>query len=112
MKRALRAPLPPRRWIAALVVTGVALSMSMTHAIGQTADHAYGASPVVPALVLRPRPAGPPRVLLIGDSVLDQQGSAAAFLLRQHGVDARAVGIWGSGLLSIDQYDLAASLST
>ncbi len=36
---------------------------------------------------------------------MDQQGSAAAFLLRQAGVDARVVGLWGSGLLTTDQYD-------
>ena len=45
------------------------------------------------------------RVLLIGDSILDQEGSAAAFLLRQSGVDAKAIGVWGSGLIGIDQYD-------
>ena len=37
--------------------------------------------------------------------MLDQQGSAAAFLLRQSGVNAKAVGLWGSGLLTVDQYD-------
>ena len=44
-------------------------------------------------------------MLLLGDSILDQEGSAAAFLLRQSGVDARAIGVWGSGLIGIDQYD-------
>ncbi len=44
-------------------------------------------------------------MLLIGDSILDQEGSAAAFLLRQHGVDAKAIGVWGSGIIGIDQYD-------
>jgi hypothetical protein len=43
--------------------------------------------------------------LLIGDSILDQQGHAAAFVLRQAGVDAKAIGVWGSGLLTVDQYD-------
>lgn len=47
----------------------------------------------------------PARVLLIGDSILDQEGSAATFLLRQSGVDARAIGVWGSGVIGIDQYD-------
>src|SRR5262249_9478719 len=32
-------------------------------------------------------------------------GGAAAFLLRQSGVDARVIAIWGSGLLTVDQYD-------
>ena len=41
----------------------------------------------------------------MGDSILDQEGSAAAFLLRQAGVDVRAKGIWGSGLLGVTQYD-------
>ena len=45
------------------------------------------------------------RVLLVGDSILDQEGSAAAFLLRQSGVDAKAIGVWGSGLIGIDAYD-------
>ena len=46
-----------------------------------------------------------PRVLLIGDSILDQDGSAAAFELRQAGVDAKAVAVWGSGIIGIDAYD-------
>ena len=46
-----------------------------------------------------------PRVLLIGDSILDQEGSAAAFVLRQAGVDAKAVAVWGSGVIGIDEYD-------
>jgi hypothetical protein len=45
------------------------------------------------------------RVLFIGDSILDQEGSAAAFVLRQSGVDARAIAVWGSGLIGIDAYD-------
>ena len=49
--------------------------------------------------------ARPARVLLIGDSILDQEGSAAAFLLRQAGVDARAISLWGSGLIGLDSYD-------
>ena len=46
-----------------------------------------------------------PRVLLMGDSIMDQQGSHAAFLLRQAGIDAQADGLWGSSLLTPDQYD-------
>jgi hypothetical protein len=52
------------------------------------------------------------RVLLIGDSILDQQGNHAAFLLRQLGVDAKAIGIWGSGLLTRDQYDYGVTKRT
>ena len=59
------------------------------------------AQSTVPAHAPAPRA----RVLLIGDSILDQEGSAAAFLLRQSGVDAKAIGVWGSGLIGIDQYD-------
>ena len=50
-----------------------------------------------------------PNVLLVGDSVLDQEGSHAAFLLRQNGVDARTVGYWGSTLLTREQYDMGQS---
>ena len=46
-----------------------------------------------------------PRVLLMGDSVMDQQGRHAAFELGQVGVDAQSVGLWGSSLLTRDQYD-------
>ncbi len=53
----------------------------------------------------RPATAPHPRVLLMGDSVMDQQGNAAAFALRQAGVDARAEGWWGSSLFTTDQYD-------
>ena len=51
-----------------------------------------------------------PRVLLMGDSVMDQQGNHAAFELRQAGVDARVVGFWGSSLLSRDQYDYGRTI--
>lgn len=46
-----------------------------------------------------------PRVLLLGDSVMDQQGSHAAFELDQAGVETKTVGLWGSSLLTRDQYD-------
>ena len=46
-----------------------------------------------------------PRVLLLGDSVLDQEGSAAAFALRQAGIDARAEGWWGSSLITAQEFD-------
>ena len=50
-----------------------------------------------------------PRVLLIGDSVMDQQGGHAAFVLRQEGIDARTDALWGSSLLTRDQYDFGKS---
>jgi hypothetical protein len=62
------------------------------------APRAAAATPATPP---RPRP----RVLLMGDSVMDQQGHAAAFVLQQAGVDARTDGEWGSSILSRDQYD-------
>jgi len=60
------------------------------------------------AVVRRAQPAvatRKPRVLFMGDSVMDQQGNHAAFALRQAGVDAKVVGFWGSSLLTRDQYD-------
>ncbi|HEX5095940.1 MAG TPA: SGNH hydrolase domain-containing protein, partial [Acidimicrobiia bacterium] len=45
------------------------------------------------------------KVLLIGDSIMDQEGGAAALALRQAGVDAEKIAFWGSGLLTADQYD-------
>jgi hypothetical protein len=53
-----------------------------------------------------------PRVLLMGDSLMDQQGSAAAFELRQVGVDAQSLGAWGTSLLTRDQYDFGKSIPT
>ncbi len=54
--------------------------------------------------------ATPRRVLLIGDSVMNQQGEAAALVLRQAGVDARAVGYWGTSLLTRGQYDFGHTI--
>jgi hypothetical protein len=66
---------------------------------------------VTPAVHLAPAvPA--PRVLLMGDSLMDQQGSAAAFELRQVGVDAKSLGAWGTSLLTRDQYDFGKSIPT
>ncbi len=45
-----------------------------------------------------------PSVLFLGDSVMDQQGSHAAFLLRDSGIDARVVARWGSTLFTPGQY--------
>ena len=59
---------------------------------------------------LNERHSGPPRVLLLGDSVMDQQGSAAALLLRENGIDAFAHGAWGTGLLTREQYDFGHTI--
>src|SRR5712691_5990917 len=48
--------------------------------------------------------AAAPKVLFIGDSVMDQQGSAAAFALRQNGINAKSLGAWGTSLLTRNQY--------
>lgn len=50
-----------------------------------------------------------PRILLLGDSVMDQQGSAAAFALDRSGVETTTAGLWGSSLLTRDQYDYGQS---
>ena len=45
-----------------------------------------------------------PSVLFLGDSVMDQQGNHAAFLLRQSGIESRVVARWGSTLFTPGQY--------
>ncbi|HVJ97655.1 MAG TPA: hypothetical protein VNC41_12570 [Acidimicrobiia bacterium] len=45
------------------------------------------------------------KVLLLGDSIMDQEGGPAAFALRQAGIDAEKIAYWGSGLLTRDQYE-------
>jgi hypothetical protein len=98
-----RASDPPRRAaVVVLLVLSLVLGASVGHAIVVASASTPARSPVAAVAPITTRRA---RVLLIGDSILDQQGSAAAFLLRQAGVDARAIGLWGSGLLTIDQYD-------
>jgi hypothetical protein len=97
----------PRRRFAAAVTSLAAITAT---AILITSGPATGSRvSFVQAATSKPRPA---RVLLIGDSILDQEGSSAAFLLRQAGVDARAIGIWGSGLLGVTQYDYGRTLPT
>ena len=86
-----------RSGAALLVVVAVMLGASTANAIASTAAATSPAS-------MHAAPSQP-RVLLIGDSILDQEGSAAAFLLRQSGVDAKSMGVWESGLLTRDQYD-------
>src|SRR5450631_1752714 len=53
-----------------------------------------------------------PKVLFIGDSLMDQQGSAAAFLLRQNGINAKSLGEWGTSLLTRDEYDNGRTIPT
>ncbi len=104
---ALRAIIPPRRSAAILCVVTVLVAASMSWGIALASATATPSPPSARREVTRSAAGDTARtrVLLIGDSVLDQQGSAAAFLLRQAGVDAKAVGLWGSGLLTVDQYD-------
>ncbi len=89
-----------RRISLAWLVASVAL-LAVT--LGGPAGGARAAGNTVRVTAARATPA--PRVLLLGDSVMDQQGGAAAFALRQAGVDAKRIAYWGSGLLTIDQYD-------
>jgi hypothetical protein len=51
-----------------------------------------------------------PRVLLIGDSIMDQEGNHAAVALRELGIDARVSAVWGSGLLTRAQYDFGHTI--
>jgi hypothetical protein len=51
----------------------------------------------------------PPRVLIFGDSIADQQGSHAVAALREVGVDTLINAWWGWGLFSRDQYDMGAT---
>jgi hypothetical protein len=60
-----------------------------------------------PALVVHAAPA--PRVLMIGDSVMDQHGQHAEFALRQAGIDAKTDALWGSSILTRDDYDFGKS---
>ena len=105
----LRAPISTRRAAAVLVLIAVSLSLTISRAIADASERVAVADEQSALAALTPeRPAAPHhrwRVLLLGDSVMDQQGGAAAFLLRQAGVDAHVVGLWGSGLLTVDQYD-------
>jgi hypothetical protein len=83
-----------RRAIVALAIVVAVVVAGVTTALRSSADPGVGERP---------------NVLLVGDSVLDQEGSHAAFLLRQNGVDASAVGFWGSSLLTREQYDMGRS---
>ena len=102
----LRASVPPRRAAVVLLVVVTSLSLTINRALAQAAAIAAGEESSSLESVPSPTQDAAPvaRVLLMGDSVMDQQGSAAAFLLRQAGVNAQAIGLWGSGLLTADQY--------
>jgi hypothetical protein len=52
-----------------------------------------------------------PRVLLLGDSVLDQLGAPAAGTLRRLGAEVVVDGVWGSTLLTRDQYDMGRPIA-
>ena len=73
-------------------------------ALGLLAAAVASGAPSVPAAA-RQEVAGP-RVLLLGDSVLDQLGPPAAGTLRRLGAAVVVDGVWGSGLLTRSQYDL------
>jgi hypothetical protein len=51
-----------------------------------------------------------PRILLLGDSVLDQLGPPAAGTLRRLGAAVVVDGVWGSRLLTREQYDFGQSI--
>src|SRR5512144_2137531 len=102
----LRASISTRRAAAVLVLVAVTVSLTISRAIADASERVVVADEQSALDAFAPltttAPAARPRahrVLLLGDSVMDQQGSAAAFLLRQAGVDAHSVGLWGSGLL-------------
>ncbi len=67
--------------------------------------HAAAATPDIAAPTVAAPNAAAPKVLFIGDSVMDQQGSAAAFELRQNGINALSRGAWGTSLFTREEYD-------
>ncbi len=67
-------------------------------------------SPVVPATARQQAAPAVPRILLLGDSVLDQLGAPAAGTVRRLGAEVVVDGVWGSTLLTRDQYDLGRSI--
>jgi hypothetical protein len=66
--------------------------------------------PLVPAAAQAPAAVASPRVLLLGDSVLDQLGPPAAGTLRRLGAAVVVDGVWGSRLLTREQYDFGRSI--
>jgi hypothetical protein len=52
---------------------------------------------------------GPPRVLILGDSIADQAGSSAAFALEAVGIETRLMTLWGQGLFGQTEYDMGAT---
>jgi len=71
---------------------------------------ASAAGPSVPASARQAAQPAAPRVLLLGDSVLDQLGAPAAGTLRRLGAEVVVDGVWGSTLLTRDQYDFGRSI--
>jgi hypothetical protein len=51
------------------------------------------------------RVSSPPRVLMIGDSIMDEHGNHARVALKELGIKARVAGHWGSGLFTRAHYD-------
>src|SRR3954471_24880697 len=92
----LRASIPTRRAAVVLIAASAVVTLTINRAIAQAseavaaADAQNALDTFAPATSTTPPPTAPTsrvaRVLLLGDSVMDQQGSAAEFLLRQAGV--------------------------
>jgi hypothetical protein len=103
-------------WRAAVALAG-ALAALVASAVPASADRAARqAAPATTEVVPAPAPApapppapaavAAPKVLLLGDSVLDQLGAPAAGTLRRLGAEVVVDGVWGSSLLTRDQYDM------
>jgi hypothetical protein len=93
--------------VAVQMVPAEALVVVVTPAAHSRAVSAGSVSVVAPAPKLPE-----PRVLFMGDSLMDQQGSAAAFELRQNGINAKSLGAWGTSLLTRNQYDFGKTKLT
>ena len=73
--------------------------------LGPSSTGPARSSSVAPAAGAAPTARTVPRVLLLGDSVLDQLGAPAGGTLRRLGATVVVDGVWGSSLLTRDQYD-------
>jgi hypothetical protein len=93
--------LPGRSLAPRIAFAGIVAVLTSALAVSKVPASAVGAADARPPVVATRTP----RVLLMGDSVMNQQGSHAAFELRQVGIDARDMGLWGSSLLTREQYD-------
>ncbi|HSD09606.1 MAG TPA: hypothetical protein VLF14_01380, partial [Candidatus Binatia bacterium] len=106
---------PPRRRARRLGRILLAFFVAITSFVNVGADGCGGPYPANPnplvtaaAPPVRSYSGRPLRVLLVGDSVLDQMGSHAQIALRQAGAEVLTVGRWGSALFTRDQYDFGA----